>query len=181
MKMFKKLMAVALVGVMALSMLTGCAVTNAIAEDKAEKALENACKTVTGETVNFKSLSVGSSVTSPVKADIKNGTILLKDDETYAKTVKSGDKVYTVVVVTEPKSATKIENWKNVAFNVLNAAFAQGKIDRTEGIRLEGTNDKTAKVNVIVDLEGKDKTDNSKKDTYAMFVFAANDKAYNNK
>lgn len=181
MKMFKKLMAVALVGVMALSMLTGCAVTNAIAEDKAEKALENAFKTVTGETVNFKSLSDGSSVTSPVKADIKNGTILLKDDETYAKTVKSGDKVYTVVVVTEPKSATKIENWKNVAFNVLNAAIAQGKIDQTEGIRLEGTNDKTAKVNVIVDLEGKDKTDNSKKDTYAMFVFAANDKAYNNK
>lgn len=181
MKMFKKIMAVALVGVMALSMLTGCAVTNAIAEDKAEKALENACKTVTGETVNFKSLSVGSSVTSPVKADIKNGTILLKDDETYAKTVKSGDKVYTVVVVTEPKSATKIENWKYVAFNVLYAAFAQGEIDKTEGIRLEGTNDKTAKVNVIVDLEGKDKTDNSKKDTYAMFVFAANDKAYNNK
>lgn len=181
MKMFKKIMAVALVGVMALSMLTGCAVTNAIAEDKAEKALENACKTVTGETVNFKSLSVGSSVTSPVKADIKNGTILLKDDETYAKTVKSGDKVYTVVVVTEPKSTTKIENWKNVAFNVLNAAIAQGKVDKTEGIRLEGTNDKTAKVNVIVDLEGKDKTDNSKKDTYAMFVFAANDKAYNNK
>lgn len=181
MKMFKKLMAVALVGVMALSMLTGCAVTNAIAEDKAEKALENACKTVTGETVNFKSLSVGNNVTSPVKADIKNGTILRKDGETYAKTVKSGDKVYTVVVVTEPKSATKIENWKHTACNVMMAAIEQGKIDKTEGIHLEGTNDKTAKVNVIVDLEGKDKTDNSKKDTYAMFVFAANDKAYNNK
>lgn len=179
MKMFKKIMAVALVGVMALSMLTGCAVTNAIAEDKAEKALENACKTVTGETVNFKSLSVGSSVTSPVKADIKNGTIQVEDGKTYAKTVKSGDKVYTVVVVTEPKSATKIEDWKNVALNVLYAAFARGKLDQTEGIHLEGTNDKTAKVNVIVDLEGKDKTDNSKKDTYAMFVFAANDKAYN--
>lgn len=181
MKMFKKIMAVALVGVMALSMLTGCAVTNAIAEDKAEKALENACKTVTGETVNFKSLSVGSSVTSPVKADIENGTILLKDGETYAKTVKSGDKVYTVVVVTEPKSATKIENWKHTAHNVMVAAIELGKIDQTEGIHLEGTNDKTAKVNVIVDLEGKDKTDDSKKDTYAMFVFAANDKAYNNK
>lgn len=181
MKMFKKIMAVALVGVMALSMLTGCAVTNAIAEDKAEKALENACKTVTGETVNFKSLSVGSSVTSPVKADIKNGTILLKDGETYAKTVKSGDKVYTVVVVTEPKSATTIENWKHTALNVMSAAITQAKIDKTEGIHLEGTNDKTAKVNIIVDLEGKDKTDNSKKDTYAMFVFAANDKAYNNK
>mgnify|MGYP007120242250 CR=1 FL=1 len=172
MKMFKKLMAVALVGVMALSMLTGCAVTNAIAEDKAEKALENAYKTVTGETVNFKSLSVGSSVTSPVKADIKNGTILLKDGETYAKTVKSGDKVYTVVVATEPKSATKIENWKHTAFNVMMAAIKQG-------IHIEGTNDKTAKVNVIVDLEGKDKTDNSKKDTYAMFVFAADKATYN--
>lgn len=179
MKMFKKLMAVALVGVMALSMLTGCAVTNAIVEDKAEEALENACKTVTGETVNFKSLSVGSSVTSPVKADIKNGTILLEDGETYAKIVKSGDKVYTVVVVTEPKSATKIENWKHTAFNVMVAAIKQG--NETGGIHVEGTNDKTAKVNVIVDLEGKDKTDNSKKDTYAMFVFAANDKAYNNK
>lgn len=181
MKMFKKIMAVALVGVMALSMLTGCAVTNAIAEDKAEKALENAYKTVTGETVNFKSLSVGSSVTTPVKNDIKNGVIKVKDGETYATTVKSGDKVYTVVVVTEPKSATTVENWKHTALNVMTAAIAQGTADQTEGIHLEGTNDKTAKVNVIVDLDGKDKTDDSKKDTYAMFVFAANDKAYNNK
>lgn len=174
MKMFKKIMAVALVGVMALSMLTGCAVTNAIAEDKAEKALENACKTVTGETVNFKSLSVGSSVTTPVKNDIKNGVIKVKDGETYATTVKSGDKVYTVVVVTEPKSATKIENWKHTALNVIGATSAT-----TSGIYVEGTTNKTAKVDVIVDLEGKDATDNSKKDTYAMFVFAANDKAYN--
>ena len=174
MKMFKKIMAVALVGVMALSMLTGCAVTNAIAEDKAKSALENACKTATGETVNFKSLKVDSSVTGPVKTEIKNGTIQLKDDETYVTTAKSGDKVYTVVVVTEPKSATKIENWKHTALNVLAAATT-----KPYGIHLEGTTNKTAKVDVTVDIEGKDKTDNSKKDTYAMFVFAANDKAYN--
>lgn len=174
MKMFKKIMAVALVGVMALSMLTGCAVTNAIAEDKAEKALENAYKTVTGETVNFKSLSVGSSVTTPVKNDIKNGVIKVEDGKAYATTVKSGDKVYTVVVVTEPKSATTIENWKHTALNVLTAAFAT-----TSGVHLEGTTNKTAKVDVTVDIEGKDATDSTKKDTYAMFVFAANDKAYN--
>lgn len=59
------------------------------------------------------------------------------------------------------------------------AAIEQGKIDGTEGIHIEGTNDKTAKVNVIVGLEGKDKTDNSKKDTYAMFVFAADKATYN--
>ena len=173
MKMFKKIMAVALTAVMAVSMLTGCAVSDAIAEKQAEKALENAYKTVTGENVNFKSLSVDSSVTSPVKTAIKNGTIQLEDDETYAETVTVGDKEYTVVVVTEPKSATKYGNWKNVALNVLTAAFNENTI------WLEGTNDKTAKVNVIAGLEGKDKTDNSKKDTYAMFVFAANKAAYN--
>lgn len=178
MKMFKKIMAVALVGVMALSMLTGCAVTDAIAEKQAEKALENAYKTVMGEDVNFKSLSVDSSVTKSVKDDIKNGVIKVKDGETYATTV-NGDKVYTVVVVTEPKSATKIENWKHTALNVMAAAIAQGKTDKTEGIHHEGTTDKTAKVDVTVDLEGKDATDNSKKDTYAMFVFAANKAAYN--
>lgn len=59
------------------------------------------------------------------------------------------------------------------------AAIEQGKTDGTEGIHIEGTNDKTAKVNVIVGLEGKDKTDNSKKDTYAMFVFAADKATYN--
>lgn len=173
MKMFKKIMAVALVGVMALSMLTGCAVTNAIAEDKAESALENAWKTVKNVDVNFKSLSVDSSVTSPVKTAIKNGDIQVKDGEVAVKTVKNGDKVYTVVVVTEPKSATKYKNWKNVAAAVLEAAGWEN------GIQLEGTTNKTAKVDVTVDLEGKDKTDNSKKDTYAMFVFAANKPAYN--
>lgn len=176
MKMFKKIMAVALVGVMALSMLTGCAVTNAIIEDKAKTALENAWRTHDNTDVNFKSLKVDSSVTGPVKTEIKNGTIQLKDGETYATTVKSGDKVYTVVVVTEPKSATKIENWKNTALKVLFAATTD-----PYDIHLEGTTNKTAKVDVIVDLEGKDKTDNSKKDTYAMFVFAANKPAYDKK
>lgn len=175
MKMFKKIMAVALVGVMALSMLTGCAITNAIAEDKAERALENAWKTETDENVNFKSFSVDSSVTGPVKTKIKNGTIQVKDGQTYAETVKSGDKAYTVVVVTEPKSATKYENWKNVALNVLDATLYG------ENIYFDGTTNKTAKVNITVDIEGKDATDSTKKDTYAMFVFAANKAAYENK
>ena len=181
MKMFKKIMAVALVGVMALSMLTGCAVTDAIAEKQAEKALENAWKTQTGEDVNFKSLSVDSSVTGPVKTKIKNGIIRVEDDHTYAEIVKSGDKAYTVVVVTEPKSATTVENWEHTALNAMVAAFAQGMFDRTEGIYFDGTTNKTAKVDVTAGIEGKDATDNSKKDTYAMFVFAANKDAYDNK
>ena len=38
MKMFKKIMAVALVGVMALSMLAGCAVTDAVKERQLRRA-----------------------------------------------------------------------------------------------------------------------------------------------
>lgn len=173
MKMFKKIMAVALVGVMALSMLTGCAVTNAIAENKAENALENAWKTEKNENVNFKSLSVESSMTNGVKSKIKDGTVKVEDGKTFVGPVTYNGKKYTVVVVTEPKSATKYNNWKNVAKNVLDAA------DWETGIWVEGTNDKTAKVDVTVDIEGKKATDPSQKDTYAMFVFAADKAAYN--
>lgn len=172
MKMFKKIMAVALTAVMAVSMLTGCAVTNAIAEDKAQSALENAWKTVKNVDVNFKDLNVDSSVTSTVKTNIKNGVIKLKDDQFAVRTVNKDGKIYTIVVATEPKSATKYENWKSVATKVLAAA------EWEKGVYLDGTTSKKAKVDVIVDLEGKDATDTSKKDTYVMFVFAQNDKAY---
>ena len=42
MKMFKKLMAIALVGVMALSMLTGCAIGDAVQEKQLLNALNDA-------------------------------------------------------------------------------------------------------------------------------------------
>lgn len=56
MKMFKKLMAIALVGVMALSMLTGCAITDAIKENALRKGLGDVASRMlaTGETVTFK-------------------------------------------------------------------------------------------------------------------------------
>lgn len=56
MKMFKKLMAIALVGVMALSMLTGCAITDSIKEKALRNALGNAASMIlgTGKTVTFK-------------------------------------------------------------------------------------------------------------------------------
>lgn len=173
MKMFKKIMAVALTAVMAVSMLTGCAVTNAIAENKAKDALKNAWKTEKNENVNFKSLNVESGMTNGVKSKIKDGTVKVEDGKTFVSHVTYSGKQYTVVVVTEPKSATKYNNWKNVAKNVLDAAGWK------TGIWVEGTNDKTAKVDVTVDIEGMNATDPSQKDTYAMFVFAADKAAYN--
>lgn len=169
MKMFKKIMAVALVGVMALSMLTGCAVTNAIIEDKAETALENAWSTEKKEVVNFKSGKFTSTdAYKKAKKAVENG---LTVEEGKATLFTQDDTNYTVVVVAEPSSAKKVKNWKALAGNVLTAA------GWTNGIWV--TTGNQAKVDIVTGIEGKKFEDTSKKDTYTIFVFAKTETAYN--
>ena len=171
MKMFKKIMAVALVGVMALSMLTGCAVTNAIIEDKAETALENAWSTEKKEVVNFKDGKFTSTdAYKKTKQDVVNGTI--KVEEGKARLAYTG-KDYTVVVVAEPSSAKKVKNWNGLAKTVLDTA------GWNNGIYVNGNSSKTAKVDIVTGIEGKNFKDASKKDTYTIFVFAKSETAYN--
>lgn len=170
MKMFKKIMAVALVGVMALSMLTGCAVTNAIIEDKAETALENAWSTEKKEVVNFKSGKfTGTDAYKKAKKAVEEGSVKVKDGE--AK-LYFQDKDYTVVVVAEPSSAKKVKNWNSLAKTVLETA------KWNTGVWVEGTNSKTAKVDIVTGIKGKNATED-KNDTYTIFVFAASKTAYN--
>ena len=171
MKMFKKIMAVALVGVMALSMLTGCAVTNAIIEDKAETALENAWSTEKKEVVNFKSGKfAGTDAYEKAKKDVENGTVKVKDGE--ATLFTQSDANYTVVVVAEPSSAKKVKNWNGLAKTVLVTA------GWNTGIYVNGTNSKTAKVDIVTGIKGKNATED-KNDTYTIFVFAKTETAYN--
>lgn len=171
MKMFKKLMAVALVGVMALSMLTGCAVTNAIIEDKAETALENAWSTEKKEVVNFKSGKfTDTDAYKKAKKDVENGTVKVKDGE--ATLFTQSDANYTVVVVAEPSSAKKVKNWNGLAKTVLVTA------GWNTGIYVNGTNSKTAKVDIVTGIKGKNATED-KNDTYTIFVFAKTETAYN--
>lgn len=171
MKMFKKIMAVALVGVMALSMLTGCAVTNAIIEDKAETALENAWSTEKKEVVNFKSGKfTGTDAYRKAKKDVENGTVKVKDGE--ATLFPQSDTNYTVVVVAEPSSAKKVKNWNGLAKTVLVTA------GWNTGIYVNGTNSKTAKVDIVTGIKGKNATED-KNDTYTIFVFAKTETAYN--
>lgn len=171
MKMFKKIMAVALVGVMALSMLTGCAVTNAIIEDKAETALENAWSTEKEEVVNFKSGKfTGTDAYKKAKKDVENGTVKVRDGE--ATLFTQSDANYTVVVVAEPSSAKKVKNWNGLAKTVLVTA------GWNTGIYVNGTNSKTAKVDIVTGIKGKNATED-KNDTYTIFVFAKTETAYN--
>ena len=174
MKMFKKLMAVALVGVMALSMLTGCAVSDAIAEKQAEKALEDAYTMALGQDVEF--TQVDKDAYKKAAATLKQN---IKDKKaTYAEATNvasetTGD--YTVVVVPAPKSATTLNAWKKAVGAVIKAA-------PTKSIYLEGTigNGKAlkGKVNIQV-VEGVKADDKDKSQDYVIFVFAATPTAYN--
>lgn len=98
MKMFKKLMAIALVGVMALSMLTGCAVTDSIKE----KALRNALGTAA-------SISLGTGKTATFKGDDDLDKVAKKAVEnlTYADPiVPNVDKTKYAVACVEIKKST---------------------------------------------------------------------------
>lgn len=171
MKMFKKIMAVALTAVMAVSMLTGCAVTDAIIEDKAKDALENAWSTVKNENVNFKDGKFTSTdAYKKTKAMVENGTTKVEEDKA---SLAYTDKDYVVVVVAEPKDAKKVKSWKGLATTVLDEALWGA------GIYVNGTSSKTAKVDIVTGIEGKNAKDSSKKDTYTIFVFAKSEAAYN--
>ena len=169
MKMFKKLMAVALVGVMALSMLTGCAVTDAIVEKQAEKALEHAYTTEEGQDVEFTQVDKDAykKAAETLKKNIKDK----KATYTEATQVKSeiAGYDYSVVVVPAPKSATTYSAWEKVIGSVKKAV---AQIFFKDKGTLKG------KVNIQV-VEGVNADDKDKSQDYVIFVFAATEAAYN--
>ena len=171
MKMFKKIMAVALVGVMALSMLTGCAVSDAIAEKQAEKALEDACTMVLGQDVEFTQVDKDAykKAAATLKQNIKDKKVTYKVATSVASETTAD---YSVVVVPAPKSATTYGAWKKAIVPVAQEA---------KNIHLEGTKGKgtlKGKVNIQV-VEGVNADDKDKSQDYVIFVFAATPTAYN--
>lgn len=128
MKRFKKLMAIALVGVMALSMLTGCAVTDSIKE----KALRNALGTAA-------SIGLGTGKTVTFKGDDELDKVAKKAVEnlTYADSiVPNVDKTKYAVACVEIKKSTNTadEFKKGYAMELLT------KLGKSGFVPKEGTN-----------------------------------------
>lgn len=129
MKMFKKLMAIALVGVMALSMLTGCAITDSIKE----KALRDALGTAA-------SIGLGNGKTVTFKGDDDLDKVAKKATEnvTYADPIvlNSVDKTKYAVACVEIKKSTNTadEFEKGYAKELLQKLTAQWFVPN------EGTN-----------------------------------------
>lgn len=144
MKMFKKLMAIALVGVMALSMLTGCAVTDSIKE----KALRNALGTAA-------SIGLGNGKTVTFKGDDALDKVAKKATEnvTYADPIvlnSSVDKTKYAVVCVEIKKSTNTadEFEKGYAMELLKKLTAQGFIPKEDtnkvGVKFFDVDEKAA-------------------------------------
>ena len=129
MKMFKKIMAVALTAVMAVSMLTGCAVTDAFATSKLKTALKSSFKTTAGEVTveekdDYKDIAKkvtdyygtknGAGYNTVVADDLyyyENGKadVLLTDTAKAAILGADADK-YVVVVAKQSEDAQKVAN-----------------------------------------------------------------------
>ena len=125
MKMFKKLMAVALVGVMALSMLTGCAVKN---ENDMKSALKLAGQThgVTvevenGKKVDGKKLSAWASEIAGKLDDLV--------DEDLTGLYKFDDGKILAYVVKEQSSTKK---WRDVAGSMVDDMIVNAKAENNK-------------------------------------------------
>lgn len=111
MKMFKKIMAVALTAVMAVSMLTGCALTDAVRDKAVEKALESK---LSGNGVEVKVSTTDAKeytdVVKAVKQELKSDANKDKVPTEVVITTTTATKDYVAVVV---KASNKSNNVKN--------------------------------------------------------------------
>lgn len=127
MKAFKKLMAAALVCVMALTMLTGCAV----GDNLVEKALVNKLNDVSAVSYKHK---------TDLDDEAKKAWDEHKDAESFG-TITISNVVYNYVIVKKPSDATKKDSWGEKAkkADAVLATSAQNSDKKIEiGVKVVG-------------------------------------------
>ena len=169
MKMFKKIMAVALTAVMAVSMLTGCAFTDKLKNDHVLDAMSDVASayakkddTSTVDTIKFESKS-------SLNTELKN---LLKDAKAEDVEKYEGGKVvdgkYIVTAVEIEKSTSSVSEFKNYALEILAGLGQNGFKAKSE----LSNNGKTATFKAGVKVDGF-KTADSKTVYYAVVLVEA--------
>ena len=158
MKMFKKLMAVALVGVMALSMLTGCAVKN---ENDMKNALKLAGQTrgVTVEVDNNKKVD-GKTLSAWAKEAAAKLDDEVKPDLTGRYDEFDGGKIIAYVI----KKQNSTEKWRDMAGKVVD-----DMMDIHDGAKAEN-----GKYSVSIDtFKAKKEAGKDAKNDYVVIVVEA--------
>lgn len=172
MKMFKKIMAVALTAVMAVSMLTGCAFTDKLKNDHVLDAMSDVASTYakrdetsTVDTIKFESKT---SLNTELKNLLKDAKA--EDVEKYenGKVVTVNGNNYIVTAVEIEKSTSSVSEFKNYALEILAGLNQTGVKAKTE----LSNNGKTATVKAGVKVDGF-KTADSKTVYYAVVLVEA--------
>lgn len=173
MKMFKKIMAVALTAVMAVSMLTGCAFTDKLKNDHVLDAMSDVASTYakqdetsTVDTIKFESKT---SLNTELKNLLKDAKA--EDVEKYENgtVVTVNDNKYIVTAVEIEKSTSSVSEFKNYALEILAGLNQTGVKAKTE----MSNNGKTATVKAGVKVDGFKTADNSKTVYYAVVLVEA--------
>ena len=174
MKMFKKIMAVALTAVMAVSMLTGCAFTDKLKNDHVLDAMSDVAsayakrdETSKVDTIKFESKS---SLNTELKSLLKDAKA--EDVEKY-ENGKVVDGKYIVTAVKIEKSTSSVSEFKNYALEIL-AGLGQPTFEAKAELSNSG---KTATVKAGVKVDGFKTADNSKTVYYAVVLVEAVAKA----
>lgn len=176
MKMFKKIMAVALTAVMAVSMLTGCAFTDKLKNDHVLDAMSDVASAYAKKDDTNKVDTIKFESKTSLNTELKN---LLKDAkaedvEAYegGKVVTVNDNKYIVTAVEIEKSTSSVSEFKNYALEILAGLNQDGVKAKTE----MSNNGKTATFKAGVKVDGF-KTADSKTVYYAVVLVEAVAKA----
>ena len=160
MKMFKKLMAVALTAVMAVSMLTGCSFSENAKQNALVKALNNEN---TQTAYKYSSANYESTGKKIWQNELDEGKKIVATTLDTLKTYKNGETNYVYVVVKVPEDAKKVASW---------SASTAGTVHK-ELLNKVKTSGNGTKKNVDIDVYFDDyKADGAEKSTHYAIVIA---------
>lgn len=160
MKMFKKLMAVALTAVMAVSMLTGCSFSETAKQNALVKALNNKN---TQTAYKYSSANYESTGKGIWQNELDEGKKIVATTLDNLKTYKNGETNYVYVVVKVPEDAKKVASW---------SASTAGTVHKELLNKVKTSGDGTKK-NVDIDVYFDDyKADGAEKSTHYAIVIA---------
>lgn len=175
MKMFKKIMAVALTAAMAVSMLSGCAFTDKLKNDHVLDAMSDVATAYAKKDTSSKVETVKFESKSSLNTELKN---LLKDATAediankYEDGMVTADGKYIVTAVEIEKSTSSVSDFKNYATELL------GGLDQPANVKAElSSNGKTATVKAGVKVDGFKTADKSKTVYYAIVLVEVEAKA----
>lgn len=158
--MFKKLMAVALTAVMAVSMLTGCSFSETAKQNALVKALNNEN---TQTAYKYSSANYESTGKKIWQNELDEGKKIVATTLDNLKTYKDGETNYVYVVVKVPEDAKKVASW---------SASTAGTVHK-ELLNKVKTSGNGTKKNVDIDVYFDDyKADGAEKSTHYAIVIA---------